>query len=614
VEADASPVAEPTPSAEEVTPPAESGQDAEAVAARVEAPSSAEAAAKTTPPLPLAENPQPEAASPPEAAAPPGAPSSTEAPPTPEPPALEGPPAPDDDDTVPALVPLPDDPGPDAAAAAPGPGMPDTHAATTPAGGDDLRTPLLATIGRLEAESAVLRDALDAERAARRTAEEEALALADHDALTGLVSPRRFVDRLGVAIVHARRLHQKIAVVQLGLDNFAAHNKRFGRRIGDDLLKSVALALETALRQTDTVARAEGDLFSLLLPSIKRDDDVGVVADKVRLALRNPFSIGGHELQVTASMGVALFPEDGPSPETLLENARTAMVRAKRRGGDTWMIHAPHSSALAQERQARESALRRALVQGELELYYQPMIDCAGGGIVGLEALLRWRDPSRMLTASEFVPLAEVTGLAVPLGQWALRHACTQVRAWHDAGHEGLLVSVNISARQLQHPSLVKLVRRVLDETRLPAACLELEVSEPEVARNTEASLERFVELKEMGVRLALDDFGTGDTVLRHLARYPIDTLKIDASVVRDIATDRNAEALVQAGIAVARARRLKVVAEGVETEAQRVLLTRWQCDCMQGNLCGAPASPGETEGLLIRQRKTARALAAPEG
>jgi diguanylate cyclase (GGDEF)-like protein len=410
-------------------------------------------------------------------------------------------------------------------------------------------------------------------------------------------------------LIHAQRYKQMLAVIRMSLDRFGEINDKHGRKVGDDLLKSVAVALESTLRQTDTIARLEGDTFAILVPGIKRDDDVGVVADKVRLALRSPFSIGGHDLVVTASMGVALFPDDGPDHEGLLQSARVALGRAKEKGGDTYDVHAPRTSGMAQERQARERSLRRALVQGELALHWQPVVDCDNGRIVGVEALLRWRNPERVLPAADFIPMADVTGLAVPLGQWTLRHACLQGKAWHEAGHRGLVISVNVSARQLQHASLVKLVRRVLDETELDPGCLELEVPETELVRNPEAAIERLVALKELGLRIALDDFGTGDSVLTHLYRYPLDSLKIDSSVIGDVTVNKDHEAVATAAIALAKARRIKVVAEGVETEGQRVLLARWQCDRMQGNLCGPPASAAEAEKLLLRQKKTVRAL-----
>jgi diguanylate cyclase (GGDEF)-like protein len=464
----------------------------------------------------------------------------------------------------------------------------------------------------LRAQVARLEEGLGREREARERSEEEIRRLADQDPLTGLASARLFGDRLAVAVIHAQRYRQKLAVVQLGLDRFAQVNERLGRSHGDDLLRSVALALESTMRQGDTIARISGDVFTILLPGIKRDEDVTVIADKLRLALRSPFSIGGQDLLVTASLGIGLFPDDGPDTDSLLQSATVAMRRAKERGGDSWDVHAPRSRALAAERQAKETALRKALVQGELELSWQPVVDCETGAIVGVESLLRGRRDHGLESAADFVSLADVSGLAVPLGQWALRAACAQGKRWHEAGHEGLVVSVNVSARQLAHAALVKLVRRVLDETGLPAECLELEVSEAELGRGSELAIERLTELRRLGLRVALDGFGTGDSRLTQLYRYPVDSLKIDRSVVADAATNRDHEAVLTAAVALARSRRIKVVAEGVETEAQRVRLVRWQCDRMQGNLSGPPASAAETDRLLRRQRPAARDLAEP--
>jgi diguanylate cyclase (GGDEF)-like protein len=246
-------------------------------------------------------------------------------------------------------------------------------------------------IRSLREDVARLEGALAAEREARRRSEEEVRALADQDPLTGLASARRFGDRLAMAVIHAQRNHQKLAVVQVGLDRFTKVNERLGRSLGDDLLRSVALALESTLRQGDTVGRFAGDVFTLLLPGIKRDEDVTVVADRLRLALRSPFSIGGNDIAVTASLGIALFPDDGPDTESLLQSASVSMRRAKEKGGDTWDVHAPRSRAIAAERQAKETALRRALAQGELQLYWQPVVECETGAIVGVESLLRWR-------------------------------------------------------------------------------------------------------------------------------------------------------------------------------------------------------------------------------
>jgi len=492
-------------------------------------------------------------------------------------------------------------------------GVPDEAAPAVPpappAGAREIQ--LEDEVRTLREEIRGLEASLAGERATRTRLEEEIRALSDQDPLTGLASARRFADRLTVAIVHARRHRHKLAVVQLGLDNFTRVNERLGRSHGDDLLRSVALALESTLRQGDTLARAAGDVFTVLLPGIKRDEDVTVIADKLRLALRSPFSIGGHDLLVTASLGIALFPDDGPDPESLLQGATVSMKRAKQKGGDSWDVHAPRSRALAAERQATETQLRRALVQGELELYWQPVVECETGAIVSVESLLRWRREQGVEKAADFVSLADIAGLAVPLGQWTLRAACVQGRKWHDAGHVGLAVSVNISQRQLQHAALVKLVRRVLDETGLPPACLELEVRESELMRNPDLAIERLTELRRLGLRIALDDFGTGDSRLAHLYRYPLDSIKIDGSVVSGAPANHDHEAVISAAIALARSRRLKVVAEGVETEAQRVCLVRWQCDRMQGNLCGPPATAAETERLLLRQRQATRELAS---
>jgi diguanylate cyclase (GGDEF)-like protein len=492
---------------------------------------------------------------------------------------------------------------PEAGAASDASAVPDASAQASSAPAN-RELDLEAEVRALREEKRALEAALEGERATRARLEEEVRTLADQDPLTGLASARRFADRLTVAIVHARRHKHKLAVVQLGLDKFAEINDRLGRSHGDDLLRSVALALESTLRQGDTISRSTGDVFTLLLPGIKRDEDVTVIADKLRLALRSPFSIGGHDLLVTASLGMALFPDDGPDPDTLLQNATVSMKRAKQEGGDSWDVHAPESRALAAERQATETQLRRALVHGELELYWQPVVECDTGAIVSVESLLRWQRAGAGEKTPDFVSLADVAGLAVPLGQWTLRAACVQGKKWHDAGHVGLAVSVNISQRQLAHSSFVKLVRRVLDETGLPPACLELEVRESELMRNPDVAIERLHELRRLGLRIALDNFGTGESRLSHLYRYPLDTIKIDAAVVGGASTNHDQEAVISAATALARSRRLKVVAEGVETEAQRVLLVRWQCDRMQGNLSGPPAVASEAERLLLRQRQ----------
>jgi len=446
--------------------------------------------------------------------------------------------------------------------------------------------------------------ALERERSQRTRLEREIAELAEFDPLTGLARSRRFNDRLAVAIAHAQRSRLRLAVAQLGIDGLAGIEETLGESHRDDLLRSVALALEGTLRQADTLARLGQDsVFSLLLSGIKRDADVIVVAEKLLLALRNPIGIGGHELAVTASIGIALFPEDGPDAETLLQSASVALLRARARGGDAWDVHAPSSRAAAGRRQARESALRRALAREELELRWQPVVLCDTGRIAGMHARLvvvGTRAPGE----AGPVELSEEGALAVPLGQWALRATCRQGSRWLAAGHGGLVFSVDVSLRQLVHAAFLKLVRVAIEESNLPPEALELEVSESELLHSPATALERLAELRRLGIRIALDHFGTDESRLAHVHHYPLDTLKIDASVVKDAVGNLQQEAVIDAAVGIARARRLRSVAEGVDSEAQRVLLVRCQCESMQGALCGTPTSVADAELLLDRQRR----------
>ncbi len=392
--------------------------------------------------------------------------------------------------------------------------------------------------------------------------------------------------------------------MQLALDRLASVNQTLGRSHGDDLLRSAALALESALRQGDTIARlGDDEVFSMLLPGIKSDADLTVIADKLSLALRSPFSIGGHELTVTASIGIALFPDDGPDADSLLQAANASLQQARARGGDGWEVHAPRARALATARHARESALRRAMARGELALCWQPVVECETGRIAAMESQLRWRSGRQAASPADFVSPSDAGGLAVPLGQWARRAACRQGKSWRQAGHLDLVVSVAVSLPQLAHPALVKLVRRVLTETELPPDRLELAVSEADLGRAPEAALERLDELRRLGIRIALDRFGGGESRLASVLRLPIDTVKIAATVLHEAVDSRQQEAVISAAIALARSRQLRVVARGVDSEAQRAMLVRCHCDEMQGRLSGAPLSVAEADALLEPQR-----------
>lgn len=460
-------------------------------------------------------------------------------------------------------------------------------------------------IVELDDELEIVRGALAEEETRRHRAEEAAQALQEQDSLTALPTRRVFNDRLAMSIVHSRRQRTKFAVVLLGLDGFRGINESLGRSVGDDLLRSVATVLEQCLRQGDTVSRLGGDEFVLLLPGFHRDDDVVRIAEKLRVSLRTPFTIGGRHVSVTGSLGIAVFPEDGADAESLLQNAAVALRRAKEKGGDAFDVHAPATSARATERLALESALRRALVGNSLTLHYQPIVEASTGKILSVEALLRFRNASgRLVPASEFLRELDATSLAVPLGLWSLRTACSQVRIWRDQGFGELSVAVNLTGRQLLHPSLVALVQRALGETGLPPDGLALEVGESDLVKSAEPALARLSELKKLGVRVAVDDFGTGEALLSRLHHFPVDGIKIDRSVIRGIESDESQKGVAAAAIALARARRLDVVAEGVETEGQRALLIRWRCDRLQGNLCGAPMPAQKMERELERSAK----------
>jgi diguanylate cyclase (GGDEF)-like protein/PAS domain S-box-containing protein len=437
----------------------------------------------------------------------------------------------------------------------------------------------------------------------RKRAEDQIKNLAYHDALTGLPNRLLFTDRLSLAVSQAARHNQHLAVLFLDMDRFKVINDSLGHTLGDRLLQGVAERLQGCVREADTVARLGGDEFTLLLPAIGHPADVARVAEKILEALKQPFKVEGRELYCTASMGISLFPEDGADAETLVKNADTAMYRAKEQGRDNYQLYTPAMNATAVERLQLESELRRALARNELEIHYQPVLDLATGRVYGVEALLRWRHPEKgVLGPSDFISLAEVTGLAVPMSSWILRTACVQAKAWH-ATHPKLIVAVNLSARQFQQPDLVLTVKAALEETGLPARCLDLEITETNAMQNAEATIATLRELKGLGVRVSIDDFGIGYSSLSYLKRLPIDTLKIDQSFVRDITTDPDDAAIATAVIALAHTLKLRVVAEGVETEEQLAFLTARSCDRMQGYLFSHPLPPDECTGFLARSR-----------
>jgi len=434
----------------------------------------------------------------------------------------------------------------------------------------------------------------------RTYAEEQIKHLAYHDALTGLPNRLLFKDRLTVALSHAQREHTRLAVLFLDLDRFKVINDSLGHNIGDQLLQAVAARVQSCVRESDTVARLGGDEFTIMIPSLVRSEDAAPVAQKILEAVRYPFHLDGREFYITTSIGISLYPEDGMDAETLIKNADTAMYQAKEQGRDNYQLFNAYINAKALQRIALEHGLRRALLNDEMKVHYQPIFDFRAGKIVGMEALLRWTHPDMgPIPPSVFIPLAESTGLMSPIGQWVLRTACRQAKEWHDQGFRNLSLAVNLSVTQLQQPDLVARVREVLEETGLPPRLLELEITESSAMQSPEASVRTLYDLKKLGIRISLDDFGTGHSSLSYLKRFPIDTLKIDQSFVRDINSDPDTAAIVTAIIAMAHSLRLKVIAEGVEFSEQASFLKHYSCDQMQGYLIKAPVGAEEFFELI---------------
>ncbi|HEX6178600.1 MAG TPA: EAL domain-containing protein, partial [Thermoanaerobaculia bacterium] len=433
----------------------------------------------------------------------------------------------------------------------------------------------------------------------RTYAEEQIKHLAYHDALTGLPNRLLFKDRLTVALSHAQRDSARLAVLFLDLDRFKIINDSLGHNVGDQLLQAVATRIASCVRESDTVARLGGDEFTLLLP-IAHSEDVAVVAQKILEAIRYPFHIEGREFFTTTSIGISIYPEDGTDAETLIKNADTAMYQAKEQGRDNYQLFNAFVNAKALQRIALEHGLRRALMNDELEVHYQPIYDFRSGKISGMEALLRWNHPELgRIPPMTFIPIAEATGMMVPIGLWCLRTACAQARTWQELGFRNLSLAVNLSVTQLQQADLVDRVREILRETGLPAHQLELEITESSAMASPESIARTLHELKNVGVRISLDDFGTGHSALSYLKSFPIDTLKIDRSFVRDINEDPDTAAIVTAIIAMAHSLRLKVIAEGVEMTEQASFLRRYACDQMQGYLITPPVPAREFIDLI---------------
>ena len=429
--------------------------------------------------------------------------------------------------------------------------------------------------------------------------------LAYHDALTDLPNQVLFKDRLKQAIALSRRNDQMQAVLLLNLDRFKTINDSLGYTAGDRLLQSVAQRLTSCVRESDTVARFGGDEFAILLTQIPRPQDAANVARAIKQALDQAFLFEDQEIFVSSSIGISLFPQDGRDTAALLKNAGAALDRAKVQGGNLFQFYTAGGTRRALKQLVLESNLRPGLERSEFVVQYQPQVDVRGFQLVGMEALVRWHHPSLgLLYPSEFVPLAEESGLIISLGDWVMRTACAQNMAWQDAGLTPLTLSVNFSARQFQQSTFIEDVARILKDTNLDPRWLELELTESSIMKDPEEAIEKLHELKLMGIKVAIDDFGTGYSSLNYLKRFPIDTLKIDKTFVSDVCKDPHDTAIVRAIIDLGHALDLTVIAEGVETKEQLQYLSALECDVVQGFLFSKALSASAFEELLMEQKR----------
>jgi diguanylate cyclase (GGDEF)-like protein/PAS domain S-box-containing protein len=438
---------------------------------------------------------------------------------------------------------------------------------------------------------------------ARAMAEQIAHA-AEHDVLTGLPNRLLLNDRVGQAIALAQRNHDKVAVLFLDIDGFKHINDSLGHPAGDSLLRHVANRLRDCIRAPDTVSRQGGDEFVVLLQGVNRPEDAAVTARRLLNSVAEPYSIGQRSLHITTSIGVSLYPDDGPDAETLIKNADTAMYQAKENGRQSCQFFKPEMNIRAVERQSIEEDLRRALERREFSLNYQPKVDLATGTITGVEALLRWTHPDRgSVSPAQFIPIAEDSGLILPIGAWVLREACMQARAWIEAHLPFGTIAVNVSAIELRNEDFLEKLVSTLGETGLDPRLLELEVTEGVLLKNADVAASILQNLRERGVRVAVDDFGTGYSSLSYLRKFPIDVLKIDQSFVRHITESPDETIIVSAIISMGRSLHLRVVAEGVETAEELAFLHEHKCDEAQGYYFSRPVPAEQFAALLVGSR-----------
>jgi diguanylate cyclase (GGDEF)-like protein/PAS domain S-box-containing protein len=424
----------------------------------------------------------------------------------------------------------------------------------------------------------------------RKRAEEQIEYHAYHDVLTRLPNRRLFTDRLALSITRSKRSGRALAVLFIDLDHFKTVNDTLGHTAGDELLLEMSQRLRSCIREDDTVARLGGDEFTIILSDLRYPEDAVQVAQKILESAELPLAIGGMNIELSASIGIALYPVDGHDVETLLRNADSAMYRAKESGRNNYQLCTAEMKTRALERLSLESRLRKAIQNDQLLLMYQPQVNMATGRITGAEALVRWNDPDRgIIEPMSFIPTAEESRLIIPLGEWVLNAACREARLWQDRGLANLRMAVNLSARQFQQNDLVEMVRRAISDVGIEPAAIELEITETTAMQNAELTIDILRALCDAGVSIAIDDFGSGYSSLAYLRRFPINAVKIDRSFIGGVATNEGDDAIVSAVIAIARSLKLRVIAEGVETAEQFAFLQRRQCDEAQGFFFSPP-------------------------
>jgi diguanylate cyclase (GGDEF)-like protein/PAS domain S-box-containing protein len=460
---------------------------------------------------------------------------------------------------------------------------------------EDSAAPIHDRRGRVTGAVMVFHDVSDARALSQRMAY-----LAQHDSLTDLPNRVLLQDRLNQAMAVAHRRGEKLAVLYLDVDRFKHINDSLGHPIGDRLLQSVARRLVACVRACDTVSRQGGDEFVVLLSELVDAQDAATCADKIIQTVGEAHHIDDHEVHVTTSVGIVLYPDDGSDAESLLKHADAAMYQAKDNARNNYQFYRPELNTRATDRQALETDLRHAVARSEFELYYQPKVRLRSGEIAGVEALLRWRHPERgMVYPGHFIDIAEESGLIVPIGRWVLREACSQAQIWRDAGLPAIRLAINISAVELRAKDFVAGVRTVLAETGFEPRRLELELTETFLMQDSSSTAAVLRAIKDMGVNLALDDFGTGYSSLSYMRRFPIDTLKVDQSFVRDLTTDAADASVVSAVINMGKALHMNVIAEGVEMKEQLAFLEQHECPEAQGYFFSRPVAPAKFAELL---------------